>query len=176
MHKVLLIGQAPANALGKPVIEGLSRGLLAKLSGLMEEQFLLRFEAMNVLQAFPGKAAKKGDRFPMKKAREAATAMLPQLEGRVIVFLGRAVQKAFKQQGDAFQWGFMNINGKLTKAAMCPHPSGINLFWNLNKNKSAGARFFGELVKTIDDMNMKGEGDGSAAAAETNSSETIADA
>ena len=90
----MIIGQAPGRqGTGEP-LSGKAGRRLAALCGLDLDAYLARFQRVNLLPVFPGKAG-KGDRFPLPPAREAARALLPTLEGRRVVLLGGRVAAAF---------------------------------------------------------------------------------
>lgn len=146
--RIVLIGQAPsrrgdpAHPLGSG--EALVRSRLYLLSGACsEEQFLQWFEPMNVLREFPGSLDGKGDAFPIEQARARANDLRPQLSGRIVVMLGKKVAQVFSKRMAPFEfqsdeWG--------TTWTMCPHPSGLNMFWNSAANKAEAARFFSKLI------------------------------
>ena len=135
--RTILLGQAPSaesdpeRPLGP---DGASGRRLARLVGPAFEE---AFELRNLLRAFPGKLA-KGDAFPKTEARLAAAATIARLRGRRVVFLGRNVAEAFGfSWPEPLEWhqhvGFA--------AARLPHPSGINTWWNDQKNVRAAAAF-----------------------------------
>lgn len=143
--KAVIIGQAPSSTSDPSVpLSGKSGKFLAKLAGVPFEKLGDVFERVNVLNEHPGNAKKKGDKFPMRLARPAAAALKPSLSGRKVVLLGKKVAEAFGHDGAPFEWvpdpaGF--------EVATCPHPSGVNLFWNSVENRAEACRFFGAIMK-----------------------------
>jgi hypothetical protein len=137
--KTILIGQAPSRGGDprRPLSSGPTATALARLAGLPAHEFLRAFERRNLLDAWPGKSG-KGDAFPLRAARDAAMIILPELRGRRVVFLGRNVARAFYFDGEFLKWKRCFGNGI---AAVFPHPSGINLWWNKSRNERAAVRF-----------------------------------
>src|SRR6266699_602985 len=130
----MIIGQAPSSFQVEAALplHGRCGEVLSYLAGLVSVEKLAEvFELRNVLDEYPGKAGKKGDKFPIALARERASMIAQELAGsnRRVVLLGRGVCRAFDRgdlepfawQRESF-WGFW--------VAMIPHPSGVNLFWN----------------------------------------------
>jgi uracil-DNA glycosylase len=118
---------------------------LAELAGLEPADFRDLFELTNLLDRFPGKAG-KGDDFPIEEARIAALRMLVpgRLGGRPCVLLGMNVERAFGLSADlpVLVW-----RPRLAfRIATCPHPSGINLFWNDPSNVRRARRFWRRLA------------------------------
>jgi len=145
--KVVLIGQAPGSgdASAGPLRGGRSGKMIVKLAGLIDETWLPRvFDLRNLLHAYPGRAGEKGDAFPASLAAEAANAMRAELSGRMVVFLGRGVSRAF---GFPKLAPFEIVEAGGLRAAMIPHPSPVNRFWNSERNRIAGGRFLGGLVR-----------------------------
>lgn len=145
MKKPLLIGQAPSRR-GSPE-EPLNSKRLAALSGLERYQFLVMFERRNLLREWPGKNG-KGDAFPMDEARRAAAQMEPDLAGRRVVFMGRGAADAFRLCAEYLDWRevFPARSGAYLAAVM-PHPSGVNTWWNSKKNTEAAERFMREMIR-----------------------------
>ena len=73
----LLIGQAPGprSDPAEP-LAGRCGARLAGLCGIGQDEFLRRFERVNLIDRFPGKAS-KGDRFPLDEARWRAAMLRP---------------------------------------------------------------------------------------------------
>lgn len=94
---------------------------------------------MNLLAEFPGKSG-KGDAFPIALARARAARM--RLGGEVVL-LGRHVARAFGAQGAPFlEW--FDLRGAW--AAVVPHPSGVNHWWNDPANTNRAAVFLAGLL------------------------------
>lgn len=149
VERVLLIGQAPSRRgrPDRPLIGGRSGAFLMELTGCGLQQYVRRFERRNLLAEFPG-SAPHGDLFPRLEAREAAERLLPELAGRRVVLVGRAVAEAFSQgTGEFYQWvrderGF--------EFAVIPHPSPVNRHWNEPGARAAAMGFFARLANEGD--------------------------
>lgn len=137
--KPLIIGQAPGYAGAGEPLSGRAGRRLSALCGLTLDEYLLRFDRMNVFEVFPGKAG-KGDRFPRQLGRMRAERLLPTCSGRRVVLLGAAVADAFQFHGGPLQWA-QSLTPVYATWAWCPHPSGINMWWNVQANVEA-ARLF----------------------------------
>jgi uracil-DNA glycosylase len=140
-HKVLLVGEAPSPD-GASSFEGRSGRRLADLAGLTHAEFCERFERTNLLDAFPGRSG-KGSSFPVAEARAAAARLEPLLKGRRTVFVSFRLASLFDLPADPFRWlaafgGF---------AAVSPHPSGVNRWWNEPGNAEDARAFFSSLAK-----------------------------
>ncbi len=97
-----------------------------------------RFELRNVLDYNPGKVG-KGMRFPLPEARRAIQAF--DLEGRVVVALGKRVGSALGLSGDYFVWG----EARGARVVICPHPSGTNRALNNEETR----RRTGEILREV---------------------------
>lgn len=142
--KIVLVGQAPSRATdGFPPFSGMSGRRLEEVSGLAPGKLPERFALFNVLERWPGPAA-KGDKFPIHRARKAAKRLLFALEGRRVVAIGRAVAKVLGVPPVVpdMVW---SPHDKLAAIAVLPHPSGVNLWWNDPGNKAAAAAFMRSL-------------------------------
>jgi len=128
------VGQAPARAGGPAFGRGTRSGdRLARIVGARGvDEFA---DAVNLVGRWPGKRG-KGDRFPVREARTAADGV--DLSGRpFVVLVGCGPARVFGWAGGYFEW-FL-VRG--VPAVMVPHPSGVNHWWNLGKNRRAAARF-----------------------------------
>src|SRR5262245_32209990 len=136
----LVVGEAPGRVPGA-VLRGRCGKVLADLVGIDVEEFHRRVEAINLLVEWPGPAASKGAAGNMKQARAAAEKF--DLRGRFVVFLGRRVAEAFGfREPHWFEWRLHR--GGI--AAIMPHPSGVNTWWNDRRNTRHAARFMTELI------------------------------
>lgn len=137
--KPLVVGQAPsAQSDPNNPLAGACGRRLAWLCGLEMDEWLDAYQRVNLVRHFPGKLA-KGDAWPAAARREAAFAagmVHFALEGqtRPVVLLGGNVFDAFKV---AWGWrpgwgkptiGPYNVEGRQYR--VCPHPSGVNRWWN----------------------------------------------
>lgn len=145
--KIILVGQAPGPTgppPGRPLVGGATGERLRGLTGLDLKHYLWRFETTNVLDYYPGKSGKKGDRFPMVEARLEANQKAKSWTGRTVVFVGLAVAEAFGAISPIpFEWrmywpGF--------RGAPIPHPSPITLFWNEPADVDRAKKFFSDLL------------------------------
>lgn len=140
----MIIGQAPSRD-SNPAhpISGRCGKKLADLIGVSVEEFLVGFERHNLLDRWPGKAG-KGDAFPIDKARRKAVDFL--LRGvfldRRVVLLGENVASTFGL--DPAKLRPLRWQGVYTAPglAFCPHPSGVNRWWNEPGNVEAARRFW----------------------------------
>lgn len=147
--KPLIIGQAPGpNSDPSNPLAGRCGARLADLCSLDEKTFLARFERVNLLNKFPGKAT-KGDRFPIDQARKTAVDLLIFGKlNRTTVMLGGNVARAFGFPSvglEMFRWNVID-GSPLIRLAFCPHPSGVSHFWNEPKNVAAARHFWRRLA------------------------------
>ena len=129
----LIVAQAPSSRSDpSEPLAGASGRRLAALCGLELDDFLARFERVNLLPRYPGRAA-KGDRWDHVRARLVACSMTPRLRRRRTVLLGWNVAHAFHMlDREWFEWADEIGDGALV--AVAPHPSGISHFWNDHRN------------------------------------------
>lgn len=120
-------------------------GRLYALTGLNRGEYLRCFQRMNLLYAFPGRW-KRDDRWPRKKARVAAQAVLPLLEGRTVIFVGRNVARAFEVRDGVpwFTWGQRDY-----RYVVIPHPSGRNHWYGKEPNRLISQAFWETLRKDL---------------------------
>lgn len=142
--KPLMIGQAPGRADGEPC-RGPAFARLAQVAGVEEAAFFDAFERTNLLSEYPGRAA-KGDLFPRRLAERAAERMAPRLRGRVVVLMGRNVAWAFGVDDLHYLTWYVGRGG-WARFAVCPHPSGVNRWWNDEGNRDRAGEFFQQLVR-----------------------------
>lgn len=152
--RIVLCGQAPGKGGDprRPLVGGITGHRLQQLSGLSVDAYVGTFDRCNVLDYWPGYARPKGDVFPMRVARAAARQKALGWDGRVVVFVGRAVANAFLVGEDVayFEWGQMQIEVPVEvryRFAVIPHASPVNLFWNDSANVAAARRFFDALLR-----------------------------
>jgi uracil-DNA glycosylase len=145
--KLIIVGQAPGSN-GSPdrPLEGRSARKLAALAGVSEPEFLSKTERVNVLGRFPGKSG-KGDKFPMSEARKAASDLALSFRGRSVILLGGGVRRAFRFPGNRlFEWETVSAGGSEFLAAVVPHPSGVNRWWNEKSNRMMAGRFMRSVM------------------------------
>lgn len=145
--KPLIIGQAPGPNTDPAVpLGGRCGERLADLCGLDLDAFHLLFDRINLVQRFPGKAG-KGDLFPLAEARIEALRLLMggSTAGRPIVILGENVACAFFLPRPAVPLAW-RPHAILGDVAVCPHPSGVNRWWNDSSNLRRTRRFWRKLT------------------------------
>ncbi len=139
MRKIFLIGQAPSR-LGnpeKPLEESIDR--LSVLCDVPLHLLLSKTERLNLLQRWPGKSSGgKGDRFPIRDAEIAAGVAARFLRYARVVFVGSGVARAFRFSHPPLAWREWFDGGS---AAVLPHPSGVNLWYNSEENRAVARRF-----------------------------------
>lgn len=145
--KPVLVGAAPgkntdpANPL-YPINGTYAGHRLMALMGLQTDEYLSLFDRRNVLNWFPGDSG-KGDKFPMSVAIPAAQSMSKELVGCRVLFVGKAVAKAFQYPEVLLTWqihrGF--------EAACLPHTSGVNHWYNDEENRRAARTFLAAFVE-----------------------------
>lgn len=155
MHRrILLIGQAPGPNTDPalplyPYSRTSTGGKLQELMDLSRLQYLDLFDRINLLNKFPGRQA-RDDRFPMREAKIAASAIKPLLHSRTVVLVGRNVANAFELEADFHDWMEWPLNeGGVCLVAVVPHPSGRNHWYNQKKNKQAARRFWRTTIKNL---------------------------
>lgn len=137
MRRVTLVGQAPGR-LGEslPAFGGRAERLLSFLSGMPPGEMRRRVRIVNLLPIWPGKNG-KGDAFPIEEARAAAGRMRFSRSG-LVVAAGWAVARALNIEAHDF---LELVPWRGRNAAVLPHPSGINTWWNDPENRERAAEF-----------------------------------
>jgi uracil-DNA glycosylase len=145
--KPLIIGQAPGRRGDGEPLSGMAGRRLAALCCLELEELLDRFERVNLLKTFPGKSG-KGDAFPLAEARTAAVGLLSAVAAhRHTILLGSNVARAFQlHRLPLLEWrdAFRDLGSFV---AVCPHPSGVNRWWNDSANFVRASRFWRDLAR-----------------------------
>ena len=146
-----LYGQAPSRSRPKgDAFEGAPNGtFLAELAGTSEAELRQLVRMRNLLHCYPGPAAGKGDLFPRAEAQAAATRESGWWrEGDRVVFAGRAVAAAFGfREREWLRWRWVRSRGGTgVWAAVFPHPSRVNQYWNDEARCRAAAWFLRALV------------------------------
>src|SRR5262245_31955080 len=96
MERIILIGQALSRP-GQPLL-GRNATILARLAGLTLDEYMDTFERRNVLPFI------QRTNFDYREARPYTEEVLSQTAGRRLIFLGRAVAKAFGFDNQLFLW------------------------------------------------------------------------
>ena len=142
--KILLVGQAPGRNgdPATPLLYGGTGSKLTALFGMSERQYLERFDRINVLDFWPGKSG-KGDKFPTREATRSAAIKSKQIIGRRVLFVGISPAAAFGFKPQPLRW--RKFNGGI--AAILPHPSGVNKWWNDPANRKTARRFMSSVAR-----------------------------
>lgn len=139
---MILVGQAPSRTSDPldPLSGDPLATKLARMFGLSKADYLRdrRIERRNILEEWPGKAA-KGDAFPRAEALAAAILQEREFRGRRVIFLGKGVARAFGfPTAEYLKWTPWFLSGI---AAILPHPSGVNRWYNDGGNARRAKRF-----------------------------------
>jgi len=140
----LLIGQAPSGSSDSDEpLSGRSGRRLAELCDLEFDAYLRLFERRNLLQDLPGKAGKGDQSVTLREGRVLARACLGLCVGRRVVLLGFSTARMFDLVGPALAFS-PHWRGEF---AFCPHPSGVNSWWNVAENQARARRFWRKLAR-----------------------------
>lgn len=152
--KPIMIGQAPGKTENGTLgpCSGVSFARMARVAGARDRdeelKFIQSFDRTNLLASFPGSEA-RGDTFPRRLAERAAERLRPSLHDRVVLMMGWNVAWAFDfmpQRGYlTWDYGF-EVADTWRAAAVVPHPSGLNRWWNEEANREAARKFFDVLL------------------------------
>lgn len=148
-----IYGQAPGKKPKEdprvPFLGGRNGAFLAELAEVDEKVLADLFVFRNVLDYYPGpRTSGKGDAFPLDEARASARRLMDEwVWGDTVLFAGMQVAKAFEfKEVSYFKWG-EPVAG--VQAAIVPHPSGINRFWNEARNKTRARGFWRAAVHEV---------------------------
>lgn len=142
--KPLIVGQAPGpNTDPAEPLSGPSGRRLAALCGMDLADFLGRFDRVNLVDRFPGKAG-KGDKFPVNLGRRAALILSRDFAGRRVVLLGAHVARCFELKPITPPGAFVPMWGGAV--TIFPHPSGISRWWNETENLRIANHFWTMLA------------------------------
>lgn len=141
MSRLAIIGQAPGRALGRPLGGRCGKFLAALAEVDSFEDVRARVWIRNVLDEWPGKSG-KGDAFPMELAARRARRMRIPVGARVL-FCGRLAAKAFGFEAPFLTW----LPFGEGRAAIFPHPSGINTWWNDPARRESAGRFLRKFLE-----------------------------
>lgn len=140
-HRLALVGEAPgprtrADMPLYPYPDQSAAGRLRRMLGYTRGEYLRTFARANLLGEYPGPT------FPVGRARPLAAGLAQDLAPRPLLLLGRGVGMAFRFPTDeVLCWRDYILDGVLVRAAIVPHPSGRNLWYNDSANRAAAARF-----------------------------------
>lgn len=151
-ERIILVGRAPSRTSdpARPLAGSQSGRRLLSLSGLQGGQFWRAFEAVNLLDRWPGPAAGAGDRFPLAEARLAARELRRHLEGRRVLLLGPEVCTALgAEPPPLLVWRPGVPAVPASSWAVFPHPSGVSHFWNSAADALDAARFLQDAAREV---------------------------
>lgn len=142
----LIVGEAPNRAgQGRRPNTTLTGGRIARLHPRANE-----VPRTNILREWPGPQG-KGSAFPLEIAGPAAMRLWRRKPLRVpFLVIGTRAAAAFgirRQDYEYLEW--FEHRGRLV--AVCPHPSGIVLWWNDPANVVRAGRFFREMIEDMVD-------------------------
>lgn len=146
--KPLLVGEAPSKnePLPRP-LEGRVGRRLAEYAGLTFEQYIERFDRVNLLDVRQD-TKEKGFEFDMDAARLSARQLMTTIEpGRVVLLLGRRVAEAVGAVKNYFEPTRL-VDG--TTLYVLPHPSGVNRWWNEEANREQVRTFLRSILDADD--------------------------
>lgn len=134
-HRLALVGEAPGPSFDRPGEAAQwalypypprsAAGRLKDMLGMGRVEYLETFARANLLDAYPGPV------FPLSRARPLAAPLAQKLAPRPLVLLGRGVAQAFRfPEQEVCRWADYLLEDVWIRAAMVPHPSGRNLFYN----------------------------------------------
>ncbi|MDO8616898.1 MAG: hypothetical protein Q7T33_14380 [Dehalococcoidia bacterium] len=124
--------------------------------GTSRQQYLEAFDRRNLLRA---------REWDLKKAREAAEALLPELDGRLVVVLGTGVRAALGLPGSEpleMLKTFASVGRRKVTFDWIPfpHPSGRNHWFNRPANRARAAEVLRRLMDgksaTEEDFSLSG--------------------
>lgn len=146
-HKIALVGEAHGASYDHDVENSRrfalypypprsAAGRLLKLLGMTRREYLETFARANVIDGYPGKD------FPKRQGRVSAPILARKLVPRPLILLGRNVADAFRfPVPDLMTWCSYTLGdlpGELPiRAAVVPHPSGRNAYYNVEANRAA---------------------------------------
>ncbi len=131
--RTIIVGLSPGSG---PIPLDPSRGSgarLASLSGLSGEEFLDRFDRVNLR---PSVDSEVGD-------QKLVENLLPVLRGRRVIALGRSVSDALGIGEGWFRW---SLRGGFVGASI-PHPSGLSRWWNDPRNVDSAGEFMRRAIR-----------------------------
>lgn len=131
-------------------LEGRIGKKLAAMLGCTYEDYLAMSQRFNILPEWPGRREKKGDKFPKAVARMNAQRMEWSFSDCVVLYIGIIVGQTFRFPGSPLEWKTIDApDGKTYRAAVLPHPSGINKWWNDRENKARAEKFMKQTMAML---------------------------
>ena len=147
--RILLIGQAPSRtSQGKQPFSGKSGKRLAELAGISQKDLRRYFKMVNVLDYWPGRGG-KGDAFPTgRQVPDRLRKMVASYAATI--FVGRGVAARFKFNAPQYLTWYACSPRKSRTAAILPHPSGINRWYNDPQNLKDAQMFLRGIIWLVD--------------------------
>lgn len=141
MRRPIIVGEAPPRGgEGRPAFSGYAGRRLAALAGVAELSDA--FDAVNILDEWPGPQG-KGSAFPDALAARAAMRLRGLLEGRLVIVAGRRAARAL-----GLRAGYLEpVDAGWCAAAVLPHPSGVNRWWNDPANRRRASAFLAAAAR-----------------------------
>lgn len=131
-------------------LEGKLGRKLASLFGCTYDEYLAVTQRFNILPEWPGRKVGKGDKFPKTIARINAQRMGYSFSGCTVLFLGIQVGRMFNFTEDPLLWKRIKMHdGSEYYAAVLPHPSGINRWWNDSTHKLLAEKFMRKTMEMV---------------------------
>lgn len=143
---MIIVGEAPSfTGQDRTPLSGPGGDRLAQAMGLRDHAELAeRFTLLNVLDYFPGREKRgKGAAFPMEEARPEARRILAETDGPMVL-LGQRVAAAFGMPSAPY---LVWLTHQGRDVCVVPHPSGINRWWNDERNRRVAERFLAGLAQ-----------------------------
>lgn len=106
--------------------------MLETRTGASKRDYIRAFERFNLVG---------GKQWSMPEARKEAVRLMPELQGRVVVLLGQPVREAFRVPRLLIHP--QEVDGVIFR--QLPHPSGLNLWFNSETNRSLASMLLEEL-------------------------------
>lgn len=139
-HRLALVGEAPGPGFKPgmdpnqwalyPYPERSAAGRLKDMLGWTRSEYLSVFARANLLGEYPGPT------FPLSRGRLAAEGVAQKLAPRPLLLMGRGVADSFGfPTRDILTWESYLLGSTLIVAAVVPHPSGLNRFYNQPGNR-----------------------------------------
>jgi len=144
--RLILIGEAPGPGKKGPTLQGRAGKRLAGFVGITLDDLVRQADLLNLLDEYPGPT------FPKARGRSAAAMLSPTLADQRVIALGQNVAHCLGliPERDRFPillwtpldlWGGKNLR---CRAAVVPHPSGLNRWYNVSANRDLVREFLCE--------------------------------
>lgn len=160
--KPLLVGQAPGPNTDPdlplfPYPKTSAAGRLKRIMDISMGDYLRTFDRVNVFRDFQGGKPSR-DHFPLTTAKLIARSMMPMLQGRTVILVGRKVSEAFGLNDMEYhQFNELQVmrrspisdhKGKALFAVV-PHTSGRNPWYNKEENMVQAKAFWVDVLEKV---------------------------